>query len=634
MIGLVLTAGRLPDAAFITVVNLLITSGFLLGGRRGLQWASMYVISLAGLAWLIDAGLTPPPLIDVTEQYEWLYLVCVVLEAFGIVYLGVNSMNGAVLAAEVSAHNADKALKKLRSVRVVEGRRAIRAERLGMMARNLVGQREPPAFSAEVAIGLRDALEATVVLVVGRGGRVHAAAGLGSVEQPSLVFENVFDTMVAAGSFRSLDGPERAQLGLELNIATPALTLAARGSNSPLTVFILGASAGMDLGEMRWPVQMSVNLLDAAMLRYESEGRLIQAQKMDSLNRLSAGIAHDFNNLLTTILGGAELLEQRAEPSDPILGHLRRIRKAGERAATLTAKLMTFTRTAPRVAEVLDLPRLLSDLLPILRRSIEESIHIELHDTDQAMWVEGDPMDLERIILNLVANGRDAIGPSGRIDVGVELRSQGKDGLGMVVLWVQDDGEGMGFSVRTRVFEPFFTTRKDEGASGLGLSIVYGVATALGGSVFIDSAEGAGTCVEVHIPAKMPPLNVAEQPRVKVNSGGCILVVEDDPDVRDTVCEMLQLGGYQTDEAVSGTDALDLLNSDKVYLMVLSDVVMPSMSGFELAEKMAEAEMSTPIALLSGYAPGGESEDGAPIKLPRLTKPFTLAELLAFVASI
>ena len=174
--------------------------------------------------------------------------------------------------------------------------------------------------------------------------------------------------------------------------------------------------------EAQWPIQVAANLLDSAMIRHESERRMLQVQKMDALNRLSSGIAHDFNNLLTTILGGAELLKHKSDPEDPIQGHLNRIREAGERAASLTVKLMTFTRGAPRALQAVQLGDLVTDLYPILRRSLEENIHLELHSVADSAWVDADPIELERIILNLVANAKDALGESGRIDIGMEVR--------------------------------------------------------------------------------------------------------------------------------------------------------------------------------------------------------------------
>ena len=201
------------------------------------------------------------------------------------------------------------------------------------------------------------------------------------------------------------------------------------------------------------------------------------------------------------------------------------------------------------------------------------------------------------------------------------------------MLWVQDNGEGMDLDTRTRVFEPFFTTRKGKGSTGLGLSIVYGVAQALGGDVFIDSVRGTGTCVEVHLPTLLAPSEPtnAPPPLKTPVAGTPVLVVEDDPDVRDTVCEMLRLGGYIPDAVPSGEAALERLAEKSDYCLVLSDVVMPTMSGFDLAREMRESGREVPIALISGYAKGDQTSNLDRTPLPRITKPFSLSELLNFV---
>ena len=634
-VGVIWSTGALTEQALVSVVNITLATGFMLGRRPALMISLICTTTIVSLSWLGSLGLLPPPSIAVSDEIHYVSLICVLITSAGLTYIGVEFMMSAVSAADVSALRATEAMVALEMAREEDGRRVNRAERLGIMARNLVGQVEPSAFTTEVAIGLRDALDALVVLIVGRGGRVHASAGLGDHEPPSDVLQESWDQLISPGTYCLLNEASLAQIKKELGLEGPTLGMAGKGPQTAMTVVVLGREGWLVPSQVQWPIQASANLLDAAMIRFESEARMVQAQKMDALGRLSAGIAHDFNNLLTTILGGTELLEHRADAADPIQDHLRRIREAGARAASLTSKLMTFTRGAPHTRQLVEVTALVSDLLPILRRTLEESIQIEHHESEQVSWVDADPIDLERIILNLVANARDAMGTSGRIDIGLEVRAPITGGKRVTVLWVQDDGEGMDLEVRTRVFEPFFTTRRGKGATGLGLSIVYGVAQAIGGDVFIDSAKGAGTCVEVHLPTLAEPREDQAQmrPLTAPSSGSRVLVVEDDPDVRDTICEMLALGGYSATAVPNGIEAIQCLDQDQSYCLVLSDVVMPSMSGFELAREMVERNIETPIALISGYAPGGgECEDEA---TPRalITKPFSLDELLGFVST-
>ena len=632
-IGVVIATGAVTEQMLVSFVNLILATGFFLGRRTALWVSAVCCISVLILSWLLLFGAMPPPLFTPSPIAGMVMITCTLLGTAGLTYFGVEFFTLSVERAEIAANQAEIALDEVERRRAADQHRMTRSDRLGIMARNLVGHREPAALTAEVAIGLRDALEASIVLILGRGGRLLATAGLGDAEAPAEVLPAQADRLVSQGTVQTLGDRHREMLAGELDIPVPDILMAARGPHTAVTVLVLGRGEWLAPSEAQWPIQLAANLLDSAMIRHESERRMLQVQKMDALNRLSSGIAHDFNNLLTTILGGAELLEHKAETSDPIQSHLKRIREAGERAASLTVKLMTFTRGAPRVREYVQLGDLLSDLYPVLRRSLEESIHLELHPIADAVWVDADPVELERIILNLVANAKDAIGDSGRIDIGLDVRPATEGGTPMSVLWVQDNGEGMDLDTRTRVFEPFFTTRKGKGSTGLGLSIVYGVAQALGGDVFIDSTRGTGTCVEMHLPTLLTtPEKPDAAPVVKTKVlGAPILVVEDDPDVRDTVCEMLRLGGYIPDAVESGEAALDRLQLKTDYCLVLSDVIMPAMSGFELAEKMSEAGYPSPIALISGYAKGGDPSADAAMPIPRITKPFSLDELLSFV---
>ena len=632
-IGVVVATGAVSEQMLVSFVNLILATGFLLGRRHALAVSSICCTSVltAWALYLFEA--LPPPLVTPSAPATLVTLTCTLLATVGLTYFGVEFLTLSVRRAEIHAEQAETALKEIERQQQIEQRRTNQADRLGIMARNLVGHRDPAALTAEVAVGLRDALDACIVLIIGRGGRMLATAGLGDVDPPAEVLVSESDHLVSQATIQELGERHRRLLATELGVDVPDYLVAARGPHTAVTVLMLGNGDQHTPTEAQWPIQVAANLLDSAMIRHESERRMLQVQKMDALNRLSSGIAHDFNNLLTTILGGAELLKHKSDPEDPIQGHLNRIREAGERAASLTVKLMTFTRGAPRALQAVQLGDLVTDLYPILRRSLEENIHLELHSVADSAWVDADPIELERIILNLVANAKDALGESGRIDIGMEVRPAPDNAPPMSVIWVQDNGEGMDLSTRMRVFEPFFTTRKGKGSTGLGLSIVYGVAQALGGDVFIDSTLGTGTCVEVHLPTLLePPLQPSASPPVKtIATGAPILVVEDDPDVRDTVCEMLTLGGYSPDSVDSGEAALDRLKEKTDYCLVLSDVIMPNMSGFDLAQRMKQHGHSAPIALISGYAKGDRSSADDSILLPRITKPFSLDELLRFV---
>jgi len=626
-IGALLSHAEVSEQALVSTVNLILCAGFMLGRRAAIGVSAVcisliLVYSRASLfGWFIEPVVVAGPSLRV------LALVSTLMATAGITYVGIQHMVSAIQQARKSEARMADANRALQLATAQEERRALRAERIGTLAKNLVGMKDPTDLSQEVAIGLRDALSADVVMVLDRTGRLIAAAGLGGrSEEVPLQFQ--LEASMPAGSGRDLGGEQLDWVREVSGIDALSTGVLMRAPNAPFFLLVAGEP---ELHEAVLTLQVGVSLLDAALVRHESEQRAVQAQKMDAIHRLSAGIAHDFNNLLTTILGGTEIAEFKAGTQDPIIGHLRRIREAGERASALTSKLMTFTRTAPRAATVFDLSTLLSGLMPVLRRTVEENIQLVTHfDESSGLWVDGDVIEVERIVFNLVANARDALEGSGQIDIGAEIR-EGEPN--MVVLWVQDDGEGMGLDIRSRMFEPFFTTRKGKGATGLGMSIVYGVVQGIGGEVFVDTAQGRGTCVEVHLKlAQEPERVVRTEVIVKPELQGLrVLVVEDAPDVRETLCEMLELGGYAVEAVGSGADAMERLEGEGQYHLVLSDVVMPKMGGFELAVRMDEGAVDVPFCLVSGYAAQSDA-DSRSRKIPRITKPFSLDELLSFVA--
>jgi len=627
---------NLSEQALVSVVNLIFAAGFMLGRRAALAVSAVCLLLMGMFAASLNMGWLPEPMMALTNPMRLMAISSTLIATAGLTYFGIQYMVETIEGSQRSEARAVEAILALQETRGADERRAERAERIGMLARNLVGLKEPSAITQEVVIGLRSALGADIVMAVGRAGRIIADAGLGDTKRIDPGVEADWDEMASPGSTRPVTSEHLKYLTRGLQRDDLQSGIVSRAQHAPILLLVASATEWTVLRDANWTVQVATNLLDAALLRHDSERRMVQAQKMDALHRLSAGIAHDFNNLLTTILGGSELVEYRAAPDDPIHGHLRRIRDAGERAAALTAKLMSFTRTAPRAPTVMDVGALVHDLLPVIRRTVEESIHLGHHiDEGTTLWVDGDPLDLERIILNLIANGRDAVGQSGQIDIGVELRSSDEDEA-TVVLWVQDDGEGMSVDVRTRMFEPFFTTRKGQGATGLGMSVVYGVVQGMGGSVFVDSRPEKGTCIEIHLPlaeASPHPRSISAVSSVQMPENGHgvrVLVVEDSPDVRDTLSEMLQIGGYTVEAAVTGKEALERLAHQPAIDLVLSDVVMPKMGGFELAERMDEMAIDIPIALVSGYAAPPNPEATGRL-IPRITKPFSLAELIGFV---
>jgi signal transduction histidine kinase len=637
MVGMLIVSDQLAFPAAASAFTVMGIAGFLLGRRDAVTVSVVAAVTVLAFFWARGTGWFPPNLLVLPVATVTLTYSTTFVSTSALVYLGVEHLNNVVLAAWEDKVRLQESFEALKVARGTEERRAARAERLGVMARSLVELREIEGIAQEVTISLREALGATVVVAIDRRGGLLAAAGLGEREPPVALLKERIDRLVADESVVVLTADVLKQCALELAQEHFAVGLAARSSHTAVTVLVFGAEHGaLDRGEGGWSLQAAVNIMDSTIIRHESERRFVQSQQMDALGRLSAGIAHDFNNLLTTIMGCTELVEHQMQADDPVRGHLRRIHAAGKRAESLTSQLMSFTQGVSRSRETLEVGAFLTSLIPMYRRTIEESIHVEFHEMEQKAWIALVPSELERILFNLLANARDAVGDHGRIDIGLEVRGDAAEDPshpGTVVIWIQDNGEGMEAETLSRVFEPFFTLRKDKGSVGLGLSIVSSAVAASGGELFVDSAKGSGTCFEIHLPAKTEPDAVPPSPLPPVAAGRLVLLVEDDSEVRETLCEMLTLLGYGVVPVATGVQALDKLSSQEQFSLVLSDIVMPEMGGFELAANMTAADISVPIVLISGYAPGEDQPEGETLDLPRLSKPFTLGELKAVLAS-
>ncbi|HXC66037.1 MAG TPA: ATP-binding protein [Nitrospiraceae bacterium] len=347
----------------------------------------------------------------------------------------------------------------------------------------------------------------------------------------------------------------------------------------------------------------------------ETEAQLRQAQKMEAVGRLAGGMAHDFNNLLTVIRGYSELLLGRMAPTDDKRKDVEEVKKAADRASGLTRQLLAFSRRQFVSAKVLDLNALVANMDGMLRRLIGEDIielNTELDSTAGA--IKADPGQVEQVIMNLVVNARDAMPKGGRLTVetrNVTIENEVRlDAVGVapgsyVLLAVRDNGHGMDAETRSHIFEPFFTTKEKGKGTGLGLSTVYGIVKQSGGSVTVESAPGRGTTFRIYFPRveqEVPGLTGAVDATGQVRGRETILLVEDEPAVRGLVHETLRLHGYTVLEARHGIEAL--LTSAKyggpIHLLV-TDVVMPQMSGPEVAEKLLSVRPEIKVLYMSGY---------------------------------
>jgi two-component system, cell cycle sensor histidine kinase and response regulator CckA len=370
------------------------------------------------------------------------------------------------------------------------------------------------------------------------------------------------------------------------------------------------------------------------------EDQVRQAQKMESIGNLAGGVAHDFNNLLTVILGECEITAPHYPADSDVALSLDSIKGAAVSAAALTKQLLTFSRRQVTSPRLLDLNDTIRSFAKILRRLVEESVQIDFQLSTTAQPVRVDPAQIEQVLLNLVANARDAMPDGGRVTIATSRVTNG--GLspgeqpppgGYVELSVSDTGTGMSPEVQARLFEPFFTTKPVGSGTGLGLATVHGIVKQSGGQIAVRSALGSGTTFTVHFPVATATAGESEvQPAASVLNGTeTILVVEDNTALRSLTERILRTHGYTVLGAANGAQATRIADGHAGDIaVILTDVVMPDNSGPALAHKIRARRPATKVVFMSGYA----AQYGRDIGHAFLAKPFTSKQLLATVRAV
>ena len=380
----------------------------------------------------------------------------------------------------------------------------------------------------------------------------------------------------------------------------------------------------------------------------ESEKSLRQAQKMDAVGKLAGGIAHDFNNLLTVILGRSELLLERLKPGDPVRRELEMIQKTGTRAAALTRQLLAFSRRQVLEAKVIDLNTVVSEIEKMLKRLIPENVELTTLLKPDLKHVRVDPGQIEQVIMNLVLNSRDAMPEGGQVVIetaNVELdsdyvltHSYAKSGH-YVMLAVSDTGCGMDEELKSHIFEPFFTTKPPDKGTGLGLSTVYGIVKQSEGHIDVYSEPGQGTTFKIFIPIvkeDVRPAHISDTIPAVSSKHEVILLVDDQDEVRSLVYDLLESNGYKVLSACNGAEAeLVVERCAEPIQLVITDVVMPGMSGPELVKHIALRHPKTKVLFMSGYTDDAVIRNGALTEgVNYLQKPFTPKSLLRKVYEI
>jgi signal transduction histidine kinase len=412
-------------------------------------------------------------------------------------------------------------------------------------------------------------------------------------------------------------------------------------NSAVLTTLIWRTGAALNQTDAeRRRTEQQRNELNAEHKRLEEQ--LFQARKLESIGRLAGGVAHDFNNLLTAIYGYSELLESEIPAESELSNHVRSIQRAADRAAALTGQLLAFARRQLIQPKVVNLNELILNLDSMLQRLIGEHIKLTAHTASDLNPVCMDPNQFEQILINLVVNARDAIPPEGgritvetrNVTLDAEYARQ-HDGVtegDYVMLAVSDTGSGMDEAVRLQIFEPFFTTKEKGRGTGLGLATVYGIVKQAGGHIWMYSEVGEGTAFKIYLPRATDPVDAASvyEPAGSSPRGTeTLLIAEDESELRSLATAALQALGYHVLVAVDGVAALALAVDHKGEIdLLVTDVVMPRMSGKDLAEQLRISRPSMKVLYVSGYTEEtllhhGTADPGTAF----LAKPYTLSDL-------
>jgi two-component system cell cycle sensor histidine kinase/response regulator CckA len=370
--------------------------------------------------------------------------------------------------------------------------------------------------------------------------------------------------------------------------------------------------------------------------RARVEELLVQSQRMEAIGRLAGGVAHDFNNLLSVIRGHGERLLQGMREDAGERGRVEQIVWAADKGGSLTRQLLAFSRRQVLAPRVIRLDAVVAEAVKLLERVIGEDVELLVAAPDHLSSVRADPGQMVQVLLNLAVNSRDAMPGGGRLTL--ECADVELDAGRYVMMAVSDTGHGMDAETRRRAFEPFFTTKEPGKGTGLGLSTVYGIVEQSGGLIRVDSTVGVGTTFRVYLPRVDGAPEVPFQSRVAAaqspgRPGGQILLVEDDDGVRELMGDVLEVAGYEVSAHARGEAALAAAESLTIDLLV-TDVIMPGMSGGELAKRLEERQPGVRVLFVSGYAGEALARQACIRRGERfLQKPFREQELLDMVAA-
>ena len=464
-------------------------------------------------------------------------------------------------------------------------------------------------------------------------GAVVRALGLQEGLQHS-VRNAVLDSLIEEDQVRLSEAIETARTKQEA-FRLRVQTTPERGSRQiEVRARFLGAKTDSAAGTFEGTLQDITDQITIERENQRLESQLIQSQKMESIGTMAGGIAHDFNNILTPILGYTDLAMAAAPENSPVQGPLQEILNSSLRAKNLVEQILLFSRRFDESREAVDMEQVIQSALRLMRHTLPASIKIDVDIEPDYDLVEADPTQMVQIVVNLCTNAWHAMEPDGG-ELKVGLKKGSHNGSPMTVLTVSDTGVGIADDAQERIFEPFYTTKEVGAGTGLGLSMVHGIVSKLGGDVTVASEIGRGSEFSVYLPVtdELPSTKHGSEPAA-VSESASILVVDDDEAVAGILKSMLTDLGYHADVHLNGHSALSCFRDHpSEYDIVVTDLTMPEMSGVDLCKQVHEIEPNIPVLILTGYSKEmvqDQIENCGPCHI--IGKPLVRADLAAALA--
>lgn len=448
---------------------------------------------------------------------------------------------------------------------------------------------------------------------------------------------NLLERIINGENIKNADAVFQTKNGEEIQIIFSSSPLKDEEGNIAGIVFI-----ARDITELKHAEEEKEKL----------QAQLLRSEKMAAIGQLAGGIAHDFNNILFIIQGNTELLKFKFSSQQEEYRVLESIERSSRRGAELTKELLSFARRTPAMKKLVNLNSIIKEVSELLKRTIEKMIVIDLHLNPDLWMVEADSSQMYQVILNICINAKEAIMPNttGKLIIETQAKEFHADDIQnypdahagkYIVVMISDTGKGMDQETMKRVFEPFFTTKEVGKGVGLGLAVAYGIIKEHKGFINVYSEKGKGSCFKIYLPAieseqKAEIKQESKDKEILVTGKETIMVVDDEPTVRELAKSILERFGYQVIQAQNGNEALQQYQSQKEKIdMVILDLIMPGLSGVETLKELRKTNPAVKVLIASGYSSNGTTKDVVNIGISGfITKPFTIKELLQEVQNI